>query len=107
MQGFIKFTVCDDDEQLDIIKRVSDIFGKILYKVSKFDAHMKYITEMTNYYKFMVAHKEPCIIESALYYLPCMHLLYKDHQQDIGIEFDKLYLQYAKSEDRKYRLTIA
>lgn len=42
MQGFLKYVVCEEDEQVDIIERIAGMIGDVLYKSRKLEAHLKH-----------------------------------------------------------------
>ena len=39
---FLNFLDQDNDHQIEILERIASLFGPVLYKLSKFDLHIKY-----------------------------------------------------------------
>lgn len=62
----------------EIIVRMSKIIGKIVYKLSCFDLHVKYQDQLLSFYKAMVSHKDEACVINGIYNLPCFHALYRD-----------------------------
>lgn len=76
MQGFLKYAICEEDEQVEIVLRVASMLGPVLYKCRGFDFHLKHKEQIINFYKFLLLHPEEGVVQSAVYNLPCMHLLF-------------------------------
>lgn len=117
----------------EIIVRMSKNIGKIVYKLSAFDLHVKYKEELLTFFKAMVNYKdEECVIYG-IYNLPCFHALYRDKvkappgtaatqstqvtetpngeevkfEEEFGsaeeIDFQDLYYQYANKQNIRMR----
>jgi hypothetical protein len=107
MQGFLKYAVCEEDEQVDILERIAGMIGDVLYKSRKFEAHLKHKKQIIEFYKFMLSHPENSIVEKAIFNLPCMHVLYNDHQGELDIDFLNIYLTNSQSENKTIKKIIA
>ena len=62
----------------EIIVRMGRMIGKIAYKLSKNDLHLKYKEQILTFYKTIINHKEEENVMSAVFNLPCFHQLYKE-----------------------------
>jgi len=62
----------------EIIVRMSNLIGKIVYKLSAFDLHVKYQQQLLTFYKAMVNHHDEQCVQNGIYNLPCFHALYRD-----------------------------
>lgn len=90
--------MCDVDEQVEIVVRVTAALGVILDKLKQYKVHLKYKDKIAEFYKFVCNHSETSIVEKAVFNLPCMHLLYQSVQKEIDIDFFRLYLDFSNSE---------
>ena len=54
------------------------MIGRIAFKLSTFDLHIKYKEQILTFYKTIISHKDEDIVMAGVYNLPCFHLLYKD-----------------------------
>lgn len=54
------------------------MIGKIAYKLSKNELHLKYKEQILTFYKTIINHKEEENVMSAVFNLPCFHQLYKE-----------------------------
>jgi len=57
---------------------MAGIIGKIVHKLSAFDLHLKYKTEILVFYKAIIEHRDQENVKMGIYNLPCFNLLYKD-----------------------------
>lgn len=46
-----------NQNQIEIVKKMAEIFGKIVYKMSLLGIHLKYRKELIEYFKEICAHK--------------------------------------------------
>lgn len=83
----INFLDIEEQSQLEIISRISEIFGQILVALTKFDLHTKYKDQFMNFYKEIIDHKEDSIRLKAVYNLPCVNLIYKSMESDLKLSF--------------------
>lgn len=51
------------------------------------------------FYKKIANHEELKMRRCAAYNLPCFNRLYKDFQEELGVDFPGLYLKFAQEED--------
>ena len=116
----------------EIIVRMSNLIGKIVYKLSAFDLHVKYQDQLLIFFKAMINHKDEQCVQNGIYNLPCFHALYRDKvrkppctaatestrvtdadaeeskfDEDYGradeIDFQDLYYQYANKQSIRMR----
>jgi len=85
----------NNDIQIELTERIASIFGLVLFKLKKYDIHIKYKDQIIEYYKALINHKEITIVQKAVYNLPCMHILYKSIEKQISISFGELYLKFS------------
>ena len=83
----LNFLDIEDQSQIEIVQRISEIFGNILNKMKEFDLHLKYKEQFINFYREIIDHKEDGIRLKAVYNLPCMNLLYKSLETELKISF--------------------
>ena len=62
----------------EIIARMACLIGKIVHKLSAFDLHIKYKTEILTFYKQIIDHRDQENVKQGIVNLPCFNLLYKD-----------------------------
>lgn len=74
--SFLKALVFQNNHD-EIIARMAKMLGKIAYKLSFFELHLKYKAEILGFYKSIINGKDDENKFSALYNLPCMQQLYK------------------------------
>jgi len=96
----LNFLDIEDQSQIEIVQRTSEIFGVVLVKMKEFDLHMKYKEQIINFYREIIDHKEDQIRMKAVYNLPCMNLLYKSVESELKISFQEIYLKF--SEDKEF-----
>jgi len=77
---------------------MADIFGVVIERLARVDLHLEYKDQFIAYYKEVCDHSEESIRMRGVYNLPCMNLLYKHCQGEIGISFASLYLQFSDDE---------
>ena len=77
MPNFLKALVLKNNHD-EIIARMAEIIGRIAYKLSFFDLHIKYKEQILGFYKTIINHKDEAIVQSGVFNLPCFHRLYKD-----------------------------
>ncbi len=75
--NFLKALVIKSNHD-EIIAKMAKLIGKIVHKLSAFDLHIKYKTEIITFYKAIVEHRDEENVKQGIYNLPCFHLLYKD-----------------------------
>ena len=85
---------------MEIVSRISEIFGCILVKLQPLGLHTKYKDQFISFYKEIIDHKEDSIRLKAVYNLPCMNLLYKPLESELKISFQEIYLKF--SEDKEF-----
>lgn len=66
-------------------------FGEIVFNLSKKKMHLQHKNELLNFWKDMLVHDDVELKNQAIYCLPCMFLLFKDVQEDCGIDFGQIY----------------
>ena len=57
---------------------MGQMIGKIAYKLSFYDLHIKYKEQILGFYKALISHKDETNVLSGVFNLPCFHQLYKD-----------------------------
>ncbi len=100
-------TIEADNEEIQL--RLAEIIGKIAFQLKPFNFHMKYKEPILDFYKMMVGHKEIKMRRQAVFNLPCFHSLFKnqDIQDEFDLDFNELYLRFAKEEDILIQKTVA
>lgn len=73
----LKALVIDNNHD-EIIVRMSRMIGRIAYKLSSYDLHIKYKEPILTFFKTIINHKDEECVLSGIYNLPCFHKLYKD-----------------------------
>ena len=73
----LKALVIDNNHD-EIIVRMSKMIGRLAYKLSANDLHVKYKEAILTFYKTIINHKDEECVLSGVYNLPCFHQLYKD-----------------------------
>lgn len=58
IQGFLKYAICEQDEQVEIVLRVAELLGPVLYKCHGFDLHLKHRDHIIQFYKFLLANPD-------------------------------------------------
>lgn len=76
--NFLKAIKIQKNQPDEIVARMASMIGKIVYKLSTFDLHLKYKEQILAFYKAMVDHRDPHNNKMGIYNLPCFNLLYKD-----------------------------
>ena len=77
----------ENQAQIEILQRMAEVFGIVVYKMSQLGLHMKYKKEFIEYYKQICNHKSESIRKNAVFNLPCMNMLYKSVEQEMDISF--------------------
>ena len=75
--NFLKALVFENNHD-EIIIRMGRMIGRIAFKLSRFDLHIKYKEQILGFYKSIINHKDEENVMSGVYNLPCFHQLYKD-----------------------------
>ena len=75
--NFLKALVFENNHD-EIIGRMSKMIGRIAYKLSFFELHIKYKEQILSFYKSIITHKDESNVYSGVFNLPCFHKLYKD-----------------------------
>ena len=73
----LKALVIDNNHD-EIIVRMSKMIGRLAYKLSANDLHVKYKEAILTFYKTIINHKDEECVLSGVYNLPCFHQLYKE-----------------------------
>ena len=76
MPNFLKALVFEDNHK-EIITRMARMLGKIAYKLSFFELHLKYKGEILGFYKSIINGKDDENMLAGIFNLPCMQQLYK------------------------------
>ena len=75
----LNFLDADNQSQSEIVQRISQLIGKIVYKLSKFNnQHLKYKKEFIEFFRLICDHKEDEVRYNAVYNLPCFNTIFKD-----------------------------
>lgn len=74
--NFLKALVFQNNHN-EIIARMAKMLGKIAYKLSFFELHLKYKSEILGFYKQIVNGNDDENMLAGIYNLPCMQQLYK------------------------------
>ena len=82
---------------------MADIFGVVIERLARVNLHLPYKEQFIAYYREICDHSEDSIRIKGVYNLPCMNLLYKHVQVDIGLSFASLYLQFSDDENFEIR----
>lgn len=101
MPQLLPFLDVDNQHQHELTLKMTELLGPIVFKLKKYDLHMKHGQEIIDFFKEMCDHKEQDIREKALYNLPCMHLLYKHKQNEFDISFYQLYNTFSIEPDHR------
>jgi hypothetical protein len=89
----------------EITEIFSENFGQIVFNLSKRKKHMPFKMELLNFWRDMLAHEDSSIKFLAIYYLPCMLMLFKDVQEECGVDFAVIYQQLLSEEGKVRRKT--
>lgn len=89
--------------QVDIITRISEIFGGVVAKLKEVNMHLKYKKELITYYLQLCDSKEEQLRYQAVYNLPCMNFVYKSVAKEMQIDFQELYLRFSDDTDFKIK----
>ena len=54
------------------------LIGRIVYKLSSFDLHIKYKDQILTFYKAIIDHRDESNVVQGIKNLPCFYMLYKD-----------------------------
>lgn len=81
-------------------------FGQICFHLSKKGLLMQNKTEFIQFFKDMLIHEDEKIKLKGIYILPCMHVLFKEVQEECEIDFCMTYQQLL-GEDGKVRRKTA
>lgn len=108
MPCFLNFIdLSEQEEQAEILERIASIFGKCVFALSKFDLHMRYKSEIMQFYKLMTGHKTDKIRSFAVFNLPAMLLLYKSVESELNLSFYNMFYEFATNDSTENRITIA
>lgn len=83
----------------EIVQRLAQLIGKIVYNLKPFEFHLKYQDHFVDFFKSICQHKEVEMRRFAAYNLACFNQLYKDYQNELGIDFQDIYYKFSKEED--------
>ena len=75
--NFLKALVFENNHD-EIIVRMGRMIGKIAFKLSKNDLHLKYKEQILTFYNDINNHKDEENVMSAVFNLPCFHQLFKE-----------------------------
>ena len=76
----------------DIEIRLAKIIGQIVYELSKHDLHLKYVDNFIKFFISICNNKEVEMRRQGIFNLACFNMLYKDIQEDLGIDFYDMFL---------------
>lgn len=76
--NFLKAIKIQKNTPDEIVARMASLIGKIVYKLSTFDLHLKYKEPILAFYRMIIEHKDQQNVKMGIYNLPCFQLLYKD-----------------------------
>jgi hypothetical protein len=62
----------------EIVMRLTRIIGEIVFKIKKWDFHLKYKTNFVDFFNTACTSKELDLRRHAAYNLPCFNLLYRE-----------------------------
>ena len=74
---------------------MAEIIGKVVFKLKTQDLYLKNRAPIVEFYKKMVSHEELKMRRCAAFNLPCFNKLYKEYQEELGVEFSAIYLRLA------------
>ena len=86
---------------------MTEVFGKVVYKMSVLGIHLKYRKELIDYFKEICSHKQESIRKQAVFHLPCMNLLFKQYEKELEISFQDVYLKFSEDEEFEIRRCAA
>lgn len=75
----------------EITEKFTKNFGHIAFNLNKKGLLLEHKKEFINFYKEMLIHEEIKIKCLGIYFLPCMHILFKNHQEECEIDFGMTY----------------
>lgn len=87
--------------------RLAELIGKIIFKLQALGLHIKHREPLMEFFKKMINHKELKMRRYAAYNLPCFNKLFKEYQDEFDVDFNDIYLKFAKEEDPQIIKTIA
>ena len=93
--------------QIEIIRRVAEIFGQVLFKLEKVNKHLKYKEQCIQFYKEICVFDDDELRQLAVYNLPCLNLLYKKVESEMNINFQELWLKFIEDENQDIKLCAA
>lgn len=76
--NFLKAIKIQKNQPDEIVARMATLIGKIVYKLSTFDLHLKYKEPILAFFKMIIEHRDQENVKMGIYNLPCFQLLYKD-----------------------------
>ena len=105
---FLNFIdLSEQEEQQEILERIAELFGRVVFALSKFGLHLNYKVQVAAFYKFIAGHKAEEIRRHAVYNLPAMLVLYKPVETELSLNFSSLFLEFATEAGSDSRTTIA
>ena len=64
-------------EHEEVVLKMSQIIGQLLFKLKAKQLHLKYKEEFLEFYKFICGHKTDKVREHAAFNLPCFNSIYR------------------------------
>lgn len=90
---FVPVIINNLDLNIDEIEiRLAKIIGKIAYKIKGYDLHLEYKKQFVDFFIKACNHKEMDMRRHAAYNLPCFNVLYKEYQEELGVNFQDYFL---------------
>jgi len=78
-------TITEGIEDIDL--RLAQLIGKVAYKLSSFDLHTYYKEQFIEFFLDVCNHKDLEMRRHGAYNLACFNQLFKDYQEENGIDF--------------------
>lgn len=91
----------------EIVQKLAQMLGKIVYKLKEFDLHLRNKDQFLEFFEQISSHKDIEMRKHAAYNLACFNSLYKDYQAEHNIDYQELYLIYAKEQDPFIKKAVA
>jgi hypothetical protein len=93
----------ENHTSIEMTEQVAKIIGPIAHKLSKINLLDDFKKEFIDFYDEICDHDELNIQLLSVYNFPCFHLLFREEQADLDINFSKLYSNFLGAEKKVRR----
>lgn len=100
METLFYFFDPDNHNQIEMVQQIAKMSGLVAYKLNQVDLLMDYKKEFIDFFKLICDHSDESIRMQAVYNLPCMYQLFKKQQDEIDLNFGKVYQNFQIQEKK-------